>query len=180
MYLLSETSLQAETKGGYLGKVKVLLKSHFNNPSVQPLWSSEEWYTVLLDSVKTATKRDHLLNTDERMDNEKYPFYLEAKEEYFSIRTRDAVLGSSDASGHAGCCAVDGKSLCHLLLRSMKGMAAASRGPAQQRVWFVLCALAVGRGGEIKFQRYDEWRWDGLFQNVDAIWSELKTLTRNP
>ena len=37
----------------------------------------------------------------------------------------------------------------------------------------------VGCGGEIKFQRYDEWFWDVLFEARDATWTEIKTPTQH-
>ena len=39
----------------------------------------------------------------------------------------------------------------------------------------VLTALAVGRGGEVAFLRYDLCWWDDIFQCLEAIWSQLKT-----
>ena len=48
------------------------------------------------------------------------------------------------------------RSLCYLLLKKLNGEPVFQGGPLQQRVWFVMSMLAVGCGGEIKFQRYDE------------------------
>ncbi len=28
----------------------------------------------------------------------------------------------------------------------------------------------------MKFQRYDAWHWDHLFENIDANWTKIKTL----
>jgi hypothetical protein len=74
--------------------------------------------------------------------------------------------------------AVDSKSLCTLLIKQCIGRAQLKEGLAQKRFWYVLCALAVGHGGKVKHQQYDEWYWDWLFRNVDATWSETKV--QNP
>jgi hypothetical protein len=59
--------------------------------------------------------------------------------------------------------------LCRLLMKESVGaIPVLDEGPLQKRMWYVICSLAVGCGGEIKFQRYDKWRWDHLFENIDA------------
>jgi len=95
------------------------------------------------------------------------------KDEYVRMKHREAILHGDTKY------AIDLRSLCCLLMKKASGKADLQGGPLQQRAWFVISMLAVGRGGEIKFQRYDEWHWDVLFEAPDATWTEIKTLTQH-
>jgi hypothetical protein len=57
-------------------------------------------------------------------------------------------------------------------------MAQYQNGPLQQRAWIVMIMLAAARAGELRFQRYDEWYWDNYFENIDANWTEIKTVSQ--
>jgi len=51
-------------------------------------------------------------------------------------------------------------------------------GKLQQRCWLIFAYQAVGRGGEIKFQDYNDWMWHPKYEIVDIGWTELKLLTK--
>jgi hypothetical protein len=177
VHLMENADLDPKTKLGYFGKLKVALAAKY---STLPMWEKEEkWYKPLYDDLKVGSERLYLLSDEDRIDSKCYPFYLEVQDDYISERLRKDILDANYKGGKM-IFAQDGKSLCAHLLKNLIVSEKLHRGPAQKRVWYVLCADAVGRGGEIKFQRYDEWYFDQNFQNVDATWSELKTLQRNP
>ena len=63
------------------------------------------------------------------------------------------------------------------LVKSAK-VTSREESPFQWRACLVTTALAVGRGGEVKFQSYDEWMWDPRFELTDTLWTELKKLLK--
>jgi hypothetical protein len=177
VHLMENADLDPKTKLGYFGKLKVAFAAKY---STLAMWEKEEkWYKPLYEDLKTGSERLYLLSDEDRIDSKCHPFYLEVQDDYISEQLRKDILDANYKDGKM-IYAQDGKSLCAHLLKSLVGTEKLHRGPAQKRVWYVLCADAVGRGGEIKFQRYDEWYFDQNFQNIDATWSELKTLARNP
>jgi len=54
------------------------------------------------------------------------------------------------------------------LIKTASVSAGSSCRNFQERAWLILTFLSVGRGGEIKFLRYDEMWWDTYFQCPDA------------
>jgi hypothetical protein len=71
--------------------------------------------------------------------------------------------------------------LAAIVMKLVKSAKVSSRGdelPFQWHACLVTTALAVGRGGEVKFQSYDEWRWDPRFEVTDTLWTELKKLLK--
>jgi hypothetical protein len=50
----------------------------------------------------------------------------------------------------------------------------------RERAKLVLTALAVGRGGEVAFLRYDLFWWDDIYLCPEVIWSQLKTTMQQP
>jgi hypothetical protein len=63
------------------------------------------------------------------------------------------------------------------LVKSAK-VTSREESPFQWRACLLTTALAVGRGGEVKFQSYDEWMWDPRFELTDTLWTELKKLLK--
>jgi hypothetical protein len=173
--LMESTEISTATKLGYTGKIYTLLKAANKDLT---LWQSEEWYKVLRDALETGSNRLMMLSDEDRIDSKCLPFYMVVKDDYVSERLRKDIIDHCYSDGKQ-VYAQDGQSLCARLLKELVRAPNRTRGPAQKRVWYLLCAFAVGRGGEIKFQRYDDWYFDQNFQNVDATWSELKTLTRH-
>jgi len=74
-------------------------------------------------------------------------------------RQRDSVQGANDL-----------KSVNRKLLQS--GQANASSKALLQ----TLAYSAAGRGGEVKFQHYDDWFWDTCLDILETSWKETKTL----
>ncbi|CAJ1933951.1 unnamed protein product, partial [Cylindrotheca closterium] len=50
-------------------------------------------------------------------------------------------------------------------------------GHFEQRAMLMLSFSAIGRAGEIKFQKFSDWRFDPYLQTTDIKWEEKKTLT---
>ena len=165
-----ESTITPTVKAKYFGKVKEELKQKFPKHSA---WRDEaEWYTPLQNGIEKGATRTNLLS-DEAFDSKTLPFYPAIRADYVRSKHRELILhGKVDYAN-------DMRSLCYLLMKEATGEPYLQGGPLQQRVWFVMSMLAVGRGGEIKFQRYDEWHWDVLFQSIDSTWTEIKTLTQH-
>ena len=51
-------------------------------------------------------------------------------------------------------------------------------GKLQQRCWLIFLHYAVGRGGEIKLNDYNDWMWHPCFEVTDIGWAELKLLQK--
>jgi hypothetical protein len=46
-----------------------------------------------------------------------------------------------------------------------------------QRCWVGMSSNCIGRGGEIKFQDYTDWKFDYQLSVTDAKWSETKKIS---
>lgn len=162
--------LSPAAKSSYFGRVKEELKEKFPK---HPAWTDESsWYTPLRTGIEKGATRTNMLST-EACDSKTMPFYPKITPEFVRAKHRELILHGDKRYAN------DMRSLCYLLLKESNGEPVFRGGPLQQRVWFVMSMLAVGRGGEIKFQRYDEWYWDPLFHGIDSTWSEIKTLTQH-
>lgn len=65
------------------------------------------------------------------------------------------------------------------LVKSAKVSSHGDELPFQWCACLVTTALAVGWGGEVNFQSYDEWRWDPHFEVMDTLWwTKLKILIK--
>ena len=162
--------LSAETKSKYFEKLKEALKEKFPKHKA---FDDERWYTSLRKDIEKGATRTNLLS-NESFENKTLPFYPLLVDTYVREKHRSLILHGDLTY------ASDMRSLCCLLIKAAGGPGKmVEGGPLQQRVWFVMSMLAIGRGGEIKFQRYDEWHWDELFQAIDSTWTEIKTLTQH-
>ena len=72
-----------------------------------------------------------------------------------------------------------GLDLTSILLSLIKTATSKNRH-CEQRIVILITFLGLGRGGESKFLRYDEWYWDPLLELIDAIWAQMKTLEKWP
>jgi hypothetical protein len=91
------------------------------------------------------------LDPDIAYDTKCLPFNPKILNYYFCARHRAAILHGDEKY------ATDGEELCRLPMKELVGaIPVFDEGPLQKRMWCVTCSLAVGHGGEIKFQRYDE------------------------
>ncbi|CAJ1953515.1 unnamed protein product [Cylindrotheca closterium] len=54
----------------------------------------------------------------------------------------------------------------------------AELGPHQKRALVLMTWSAVGRGGEVKFQSFNEWNFDTGYEVLDIKWTEIKTLKK--
>ena len=163
-----------DTRALYLGKVKEALKA---KSAGHPDWTKEdEWYKELYNSVKRGSARSYMQNP-ETFTSQTMPFYPEIKNEFVAAKARELILHGDKKY------AVDLRTLCLLLLgkcldKSYHGTNKSD--PLQQRVWFIVLMLAIGRAGELKYLRVDEAQWDSNFENLDMTWAEPKTLLYHP
>ena len=51
-------------------------------------------------------------------------------------------------------------------------------GKLQQRCWLILLYYAIGRGGEIKLQDFNDWMYHPRFEVTDICWTEMKLLAK--
>jgi hypothetical protein len=51
-------------------------------------------------------------------------------------------------------------------------------GKLQQRCWITVLFLAIGRGGEIKFQDFNDWMWHPKYEVLNIGWTELKLMEK--
>ena len=169
-YGKKEKVLTPEVKGKYFTKLKDSLKVKFPDHDA---WHTESsWFFLLKSDIERGATRTSLLS-NEAFDHKTLPFYPAIKDEYVRMKHRDLILHGDERYAN------DMRSLSCLLMKQATGTPVLKAGPLQQRAWFILSMLAVGRGGEIQFQRYDEWHWDVLFQGIDSTWTEIKTLTQH-
>ena len=163
--------LSADAKGKYFGKLKEALKEKFPKHKA---FTDMSWYTTLKSDIEKGATRTNFLSND-FFDNKTLSFYPSLKSGYIRENHRSLIFDGVQEQSYAH----DMNTLCYLLMESASKKGYMDGGPLQQRAWFVMCMLAVARGGEIKYQRYDEWLWDDLYHSIDATWSEMKTLTKH-
>jgi hypothetical protein len=159
----------------YVGKVILMIRNKFpQHPDFASLHSNSDvplWWTKLRPIFERECDRYHL-----RLDSEQYafgetatcPLYITNSSFYIPV---DEGLVN------------DYISLIDLRYILMKLMHEASigcdrNGKLQQRCWLIFAYQAVGRGGEIKFQDYNNWMWHPKYEIVDIGWTELKLLTK--
>jgi hypothetical protein len=63
------------------------------------------------------------------------------------------------------------------VLKSLVSHANGSSGNnLEKRCWVALTSDCIGRGGEFRFQSYDDWIWHPAVQVLDIKWKEMKTI----
>jgi hypothetical protein len=147
----------------YLSSVKEEIK---DQTSSLPIWINHEevWYTELRNRVGTGKKRDLITGAWEFKDpnSRALPIRCAASD----LRQSERVWAELEG--------VDLESIC-------KSMIAGDVTDCyRERAKLVLTALAVGRGGEVAFLRYDLFWWDDIYLCPEVIWARLKTTMQQP
>lgn len=164
-----------ETMAACLGKVKEGLKRQF--PRHEDWKIETDWFANLREQVLKKNKRDELVTDDNSMGTKVRPLYKSNKPESSSFGIA-AVPFDRDPASMSWIIRNDLEAICFRLLRE-KGQrnAAIKENPLAIRSMLIRLYHCVGRGGEVKFQRYSEAFWDPRYELVDTTWKELKNLT---
>ena len=98
---------------------------------------------------------------------------------YFDSES-DLPPNESSITDHLKYCSV--KNIVTKLMRNVGR--STEEGPCQQRLWIMMTYLAIGRDGEIKFQNYNDRRYDPLLGVLDIVLpgrgKKIKKMTRMP
>jgi len=165
--------ITADTKLKYLGKVKEAFKVKFKE---HEKWKEDEsWYRDMKNGFYKEAKRLQLQGNDELYkDRSTRAIYKDISSIHDRVqlqRVKDRLNNDSFVQDLFG--------VCRELIKTASVSAGSSGRNFQERAWLILTFLSVGRGGEIKFLRYDEMWWDAYFQCPDATWTEMKTLKQS-
>lgn len=138
----------------YLSSVKEEIKDTTSN---LPVWKNHEdvWYTALRDSLGAGKKRDLITGNWE---------FKDPNSRALAICSTESDLRQSERMW-AELQGVDLESICKSIIEGN------ASNCYREHSKLVLTALAVGRGGEVAFLRYDLCWWDDIFQCLEAIWS---------
>lgn len=147
----------------YLGSVKEEIKEQ---TSSLPIWRNheDEWYSELRNRLGTGKKRGILSGDWD---------FKDPSSRALPIRAAKSDLRQSERMW-AELQGVDLESICKSIIKE--------DGPNcyRERAKLTLTALAVARGGEVAFLRYDQVWWDDIFLCPEAIWTRLKTVMQQP
>ncbi|KAG7372875.1 hypothetical protein IV203_033599 [Nitzschia inconspicua] len=64
----------------------------------------------------------------------------------------------------------------HVLMHFVSTARSTSGFSLQTRCWIALTSDCIGRGGEFRFQSYDDWIWHPAIQVLDIKWKEMKNI----
>ncbi|KAG7374498.1 hypothetical protein IV203_013593 [Nitzschia inconspicua] len=64
----------------------------------------------------------------------------------------------------------------HVLMHFVSTAKSTSGINLQTRCWIALTSDCIGRGGEFRFQSYDDWIWHPAIQVLDIKWKEMKNI----
>lgn len=164
-YLTTSTVLQ------YFGRAKIALHQKFCD---HPCWEGKspedqgpDWYQSIYERLKVALDRAKI-QSDEGCTSPKFRALYKRVEPSFVRADRRSLSGWSKQAG------VDLESICSQMMESMDA------DTYTFRAILVMTYLGVGRGGETKFLRWDNWLWDHHFECPDIIWAEMKTTNWGP
>jgi hypothetical protein len=155
-------TLSVGTCQEYFGKIKESIR--LSSPQLL-LWKDHDsggWYSHLYDAVGKGAKRA-IIGGDED--------YEDVSARAIPLRTEAGKLRSEqriwmDKKGS------DVESIVRGLIKN------GSPTAHEDRCKLLLTVLGEGRGGEIKFLRWNECEWDCIFSCLQIIWTRKKTLVR--
>jgi hypothetical protein len=160
--------LGSESLGQYFGRIMVLLQEKFPKHEA---WADDTWSKSLKAGLIRAAQRREIQGTDgEYKDPKIRSLYKRVMPQLVRVSERN-FDGWKELQG------ADLESINRSLIRE-----AGRQAPENffMRAVINITALGVGRGGEAKFLRYDNWLYDSYFESPDTIWSQLKTMMSAP
>jgi hypothetical protein len=149
----------------YFGQVKEELKE--KTPTLA-LWVDHEtkWYTQLRSNLDTGVERRLQRGEEDYKDPSCRALHLRC--ETGKLRTTERHFLEKKG--------VDLESIINSILSyDSKKKNTAYRDRAQLLTTF----YGVGRGGETKFLRWSEFQWDDFYQNLEGVWTRMKTLLQH-
>jgi hypothetical protein len=169
----TKTTLTVAVKLGYFSKIKERLKSMFPNHDA---WKSEDsWYKNLREKFETEAKRFEMLDPESIPPVKLRPIYYDIGNEH-----KQSQFYTARERNTNNIFAVDLKTYCQRLMAESVHVGGVNgrvtKDVLRERLLLIMTFGAVGRGGELKFLRFDEWTWDCYFQTPDIAWHEIKTL----
>jgi hypothetical protein len=146
----------------YFGKIKESIRCA--SPQLE-IWKDHDsggWYSHLYDAVGKGLKRGILGGTEDFEDVSARAIPLRTAAE--KLRAEQRIWMDKKGS--------DLESIVWDLIKND------SPTTHEDRCMLILTALGEGRGGEIKFLRWNEAEWDSIFSVLQMIWTRRKTLIR--
>jgi hypothetical protein len=160
--------LSSESKRKYFERTKDLMYRKFKK---HECWVNDSWYQTLRKQVESSSLRKEFQNgADDYKDPSVRPIYSKIIDPAYLRITARASNGWRTQQG------IDLSSITKSLLKK----ASYKNKNCEKRAVLLCNFLAMGRGGESKFLRWDEWFWDPLLELTDAIWTQMKTLEKWP
>ena len=161
--------VKTDTLEGYIGKVLMYMRYKFpNHPDFkglkgkeQPVWWSDMRKNFVKDCNNFQIKNRGVapslepkgVNLYWDLETDLKGLYLEKyPEDYWKT--------------------IDLKSILRRLVS--KGKLQPHNDSMQERCWLGITAECIGRGGEIKFQSYNDWEYDHKLNVTDIVWKDSK------
>jgi hypothetical protein len=154
-------TLGVDTKKQYFSSIKEEIRNDTMDFSI---WENheEEWYSELREKLGRGTQRKLLQGDEDFKDPSCRALPIRSEES--KLRQKHRLWQQMQG--------VDLESICASIIANDSMDPYAYRDCAK----LVLDALGVGRGGEVKFLRWDEFYWDALFLAPEGVWTRMKTL----
>jgi hypothetical protein len=159
------------TKLQYFSKVKECLYDKFKD---HPDWKDLSWWTAMRMGVETAANRSRLRGRgggDDAADRRTRTM-LKSNQRGISL-----LESSRDSKLLHWLHSIDLENVCLNMLKAASSIGKYSN-LLERRAELVMTYSAVGRGGEVKFQKYSDWVWLPCFEILDTRWIEIKTLQK--
>lgn len=154
-------NLSPTVKAGYFGKVVTNFRQRFIG-NQKWLSYNETYFSTLRNQLEKKAKRLQIADANEAED---------ANIKALLVRVAAKDLWCPDrlmyTNAKNGGYAVDIESLCDRLM---------VRNEFNERLMVLVDAYAGGRGGEIANLRYRDMQWDDLYEMLDCLWIEDKTV----
>lgn len=174
----------ATTLSKYIGQLKSYLMEKFPHHPDFANKQDPSWYKNLINQFERDCNRFHMnIKGNEDIvfgDTTVNPLYRGRDKAINSLGTEaDETMwyleGYQNPIINDWLSLVDMRSICKELMRSARTL---NNRNFQYRAWIVLLYAAAGRGGEIKFLNFSEWKYYPYIEVLDIRWTEIKVLSK--
>jgi len=174
----------ATTLTKYIGQLKVYLMEKFPQHPDFAQGQDPSWYKNLINQFERDCNRFHMnIKGNEDIvfgDTTVNPLYRGREKTINSLGTSaDETMwyleGNQNPIINDWVSLVDMRSICKELMRSARTL---NNKNFQYRAWIVISYVAAGRGGEIKFLNFAEWKYYPYIEVLDIRWTEIKVLAK--
>ncbi len=161
-------SLALNSRLEYFSAIKEILLNRFPDHPRFAEPALKNWYKRLRDNIekKFTTERMDKIQNGDSMDRGTKPIYRRTDPSFYRVDDRERMMNDG----------IDLESLCFKLMQQCKQ----GNSSMQKRALLVITFHAMARGGEARFVKFNDMRWDGYYLSPDMQWFQVKTAMQTP